>query len=85
MRYDRAAVNLCSLGLYSNISWAGMGCAILVGGTVVVMAGFDAGEFLATVQRRRELMPGDDENPHGSGNKSQSGRWCHRRWPFAYP
>jgi len=53
LRYDRAAVNLCSLGLYSNISWVGMGCTLLAGGTVVVMRSFDAHHWLEQVQRWR--------------------------------
>ncbi len=51
LRYDRATVNLCSIGLFSNISWAGMGCALLTGGTVVIMRGFDAGDWLSLVAR----------------------------------
>jgi acyl-CoA synthetase (AMP-forming)/AMP-acid ligase II len=53
LRYDRAAVTLCALGLFSNISWAGMGCTLLAGGTVVVMRGFDAAGWLREVARRR--------------------------------
>ena len=49
LRYDRAAVTLCSLGLFSNISWAGMGCTLLTGGTVVVMRGFEPGNWLRQV------------------------------------
>ena len=51
LRYDRASVNLCSIGLFSNISWAGMGCTLLTGGTVVVMRAFDADAWLETVDR----------------------------------
>ncbi|MEJ2534964.1 MAG: long-chain fatty acid--CoA ligase, partial [Gammaproteobacteria bacterium] len=51
LRYDRASVNLCSIGLYSNISWAGMGCTLLAGGTVVIMPAFDAGGWLDQVER----------------------------------
>lgn len=53
LRYDRAAVTLCSLGLFSNISWAGMGCTLLAGGTVVVMHGFTAAGWLREVERHR--------------------------------
>jgi acyl-CoA synthetase (AMP-forming)/AMP-acid ligase II len=53
LRYDRAAVNLCSIGLFSNISWAGMGCTLLVGGTVVVMPAFEPGEWLRQVEKHR--------------------------------
>lgn len=52
LRYDRAAVTLCSLGLFSNISWAGMGCTLLTGGTVVVMRHFDPGAWLRQVADR---------------------------------
>jgi long-chain acyl-CoA synthetase len=53
LRYDRAAVTLCSLGLFSNISWAGMGCTLLTGGTVVVMRGFTAAGWLREVEQHR--------------------------------
>jgi len=53
LRYDRAAVTLCSLGLFSNISWAGMGCTLLAGGTVVVLRSFNAGGWLREVERHR--------------------------------
>jgi len=53
LRYDRASVNLCSIGLYSNISWAGMGCTLLAGGTVVIMPAFDAGAWLEQVAKHR--------------------------------
>ncbi len=51
LRYDRASVNLCSIGLYSNISWAGMGCTLLTGGTVVILPAFDGDAWLAEVER----------------------------------
>ncbi len=50
LRYDRASVNLCAIGLYSNISWAGMGSTLLAGGTLVVMRAFDARDWLAAVE-----------------------------------
>jgi acyl-CoA synthetase (AMP-forming)/AMP-acid ligase II len=53
LRYDRAAVTLCALGLFSNISWVGMGCTLLTGGTVVVMRGFNAAGWLQEVERWR--------------------------------
>jgi len=53
LRYHGAAVTLCSLGLYSNISWVGMLCTWLAGGTVVVMPGFDVAEALAMIERHR--------------------------------
>jgi acyl-CoA synthetase (AMP-forming)/AMP-acid ligase II len=53
LRYDSGAVTLCSLGLYSNISWVGLLCTLLAGGTVVVATGFDAGEILQLIERER--------------------------------
>lgn len=53
LRYHGGAVTLCALGLYSNISWVGLLCTFLTGGTVVVARAFDAGEALATIERRR--------------------------------
>lgn len=53
LRYDRAAVNLCAIGLFSNISWVGMGCTLLVGGTVVVMPAFEPGEWLRLAEEHR--------------------------------
>jgi acyl-CoA synthetase (AMP-forming)/AMP-acid ligase II len=52
LRYDRAAVTLCSLGLFSNISWVAMGCTFVTGGAVVVMRGFSAAGWLREVERR---------------------------------
>lgn len=42
-RYDDEARTLCTIGLYSNIMWVAMLCTVLVGGTLVIEAGFDAG------------------------------------------
>jgi len=53
LRYHRAAVNLCSLGLYSNISWVAIGCTLLAGGTVVVMRSFQPRAWLAAVAHYR--------------------------------
>ena len=53
LRYDRASVSLCSIGLFSNISWAALGCTLLTGGTVVIMPAFAAGEWLETAERHR--------------------------------
>jgi acyl-CoA synthetase (AMP-forming)/AMP-acid ligase II len=51
LRYQSNAVTLLSIGLYSNISWAGMLCTFLAGGHVVVMEKFEAGDWLAHVER----------------------------------
>jgi len=42
LRYRSDCVTLCSLGLFSNISWVAMLCTVLVGGTLVVMPHFEA-------------------------------------------
>jgi acyl-CoA synthetase (AMP-forming)/AMP-acid ligase II len=51
LRYHSGAVTLCSLGLYSNISWAAMLATILVGGTIVVMPAFSASGMVELVER----------------------------------
>lgn len=51
LRYASNAVTLLSIGLYSNISWAGMLCTLLPGGHVVIMPKFDAGDWLAHAER----------------------------------
>jgi acyl-CoA synthetase (AMP-forming)/AMP-acid ligase II len=53
LRYHCGARTLCSLGLYSNISWAGFLCTLLAGGTVFVMRAFEPRALLQTVQRER--------------------------------
>jgi len=53
LRYHCGARTLCSLGLYSNISWVGFLCTMLVGGTVVVMRAFEPRKLLEIVQRER--------------------------------
>jgi acyl-CoA synthetase (AMP-forming)/AMP-acid ligase II len=51
LRYHSGAVTVCSLGLYSNISWAAMLSTILVGGTLVVMPSFSPADFVEVVER----------------------------------
>jgi acyl-CoA synthetase (AMP-forming)/AMP-acid ligase II len=51
LRYHSGAVTLCSLGLYSNISWAAMLATILVGGTLVVMPSFTPAGLVETIER----------------------------------
>jgi long-chain acyl-CoA synthetase len=53
LRYHSGARTLCSLGLYSNISWVGFLCTMLAGGTVVILRTFEARALLETVQRER--------------------------------
>jgi acyl-CoA synthetase (AMP-forming)/AMP-acid ligase II len=51
LRYHSGAVTLCSLGLYSNISWVAMLSTVLVGGTIVVMPAFSAEGLVDHVER----------------------------------
>jgi long-chain acyl-CoA synthetase len=53
LRYDSAALALCAIGLFSNISFAMMLCSFLMGGGIVVMEHFDPVEFLAEAARHR--------------------------------
>ena len=53
LRYHCGARTLCSLGLYSNISWAGFLCTLLAGGTVVIMRAFEPRALLEVVGRER--------------------------------
>ena len=49
LRYHGGARTLCSLGLYSNITWVAMLATFWCGGTIVVMPAFDVERFLSTV------------------------------------
>jgi acyl-CoA synthetase (AMP-forming)/AMP-acid ligase II len=53
LRYRGDCVTLCSLGLFSNITWVAMLCTVLVGGTMVVMASFDAAAAVELMARER--------------------------------
>ncbi len=53
LRYHGGARTLCTLALYSNISWVMMLCTFLAGGTLIVTRKFDAGEFVAEAARHR--------------------------------
>jgi len=53
LRYHCGARTLCSLGLYSNISWAGFLCTMLAGGTAVIMRAFEPRALLELVERER--------------------------------
>jgi acyl-CoA synthetase (AMP-forming)/AMP-acid ligase II len=53
LRYRGDCVTLCSLGLFSNITWVAMLCTVLVGGTLVVMPSFDAAAAVALMARER--------------------------------
>ncbi len=51
--YDARAKTLLTIGLYSNISWVGMLCTLLVGGTLVIHQRFDSEQFLQTVSQEK--------------------------------
>jgi long-chain acyl-CoA synthetase len=51
LRYHSGAVAVCSLGLYSNISWTTMLSTILVGGTLVIMPSFTPVALLDAIRR----------------------------------
>jgi acyl-CoA synthetase (AMP-forming)/AMP-acid ligase II len=53
LRYRSDCVTLCSLGLFSNITWVAMLCTVLVGGTLVVMPSFDAAAAVVLIARER--------------------------------
>ncbi len=53
LRYHARAVTLCSLGLYSNISWVGLLCTWVAGGTVVVLPRFTPASALDAIARHR--------------------------------
>ncbi|HXZ59105.1 MAG TPA: AMP-binding protein [Steroidobacteraceae bacterium] len=53
LRYRSDCVTLCSLGLFSNISWVAMLSTVLVGGTIVVMPHFDAAACAALIESER--------------------------------
>jgi acyl-CoA synthetase (AMP-forming)/AMP-acid ligase II len=53
LRYRADCVTLCSLGLFSNITWVAMLCTVLVGGTMVVMPAFDAAAAVELMARER--------------------------------
>lgn len=53
LRYHGAARTLFSIGLYSNISWVGMLCTLIAGGTMVIQEKFDAETTLKIIQREK--------------------------------
>jgi acyl-CoA synthetase (AMP-forming)/AMP-acid ligase II len=50
-RYHFGAISICPIGLYSNIAWASLFCALIVGGTCVVQDRFDEVDWIETVKR----------------------------------
>jgi acyl-CoA synthetase (AMP-forming)/AMP-acid ligase II len=53
LRYRSDCVTLCSLGLFSNISWVAMLATLLVGGTIVLLRTFDPRGALEVIAARR--------------------------------
>jgi long-chain acyl-CoA synthetase len=53
LRYRSGCRTLCSLGLFSNISWVSMLATILVGGTIVLQRHFSARDALRIVASER--------------------------------
>ncbi len=53
LRYHSGARTLCSLGLYSNITWVTILSTFWCGGTIHVMPAFDLGRMLETIERER--------------------------------
>jgi acyl-CoA synthetase (AMP-forming)/AMP-acid ligase II len=52
-RYHFQAVSICPIGLYSNIAWASLFCALIVGGTCVIRNRFDVDDWLGCVEKHR--------------------------------
>ncbi len=50
LRYRSGCRVLCSLGLFSNITWVSMLATMLVGGTIVLLRAFGAREALAIIE-----------------------------------
>ena len=53
LRYRSDCVTLCSLGLFSNITWVAMLCTALVGGTMLVMPAFTAAAAIELMAREK--------------------------------
>jgi len=51
LKYHSGSVIICSLGLYSNISWVSLLANIIVGGTIVIQEKFSAEEFIGLVHK----------------------------------
>lgn len=50
-RYHFEAISICPIGLYSNIAWASVFCALIVGGTCVIQRSFDPASWLDAVEK----------------------------------
>jgi acyl-coenzyme A synthetase/AMP-(fatty) acid ligase len=53
LRYGESTRLLIATGLYSNITWAGMLPALLLGARMTILHGFDSGQVLAAIARDR--------------------------------
>jgi acyl-CoA synthetase (AMP-forming)/AMP-acid ligase II len=53
LRYRAGCRTLCSLGLFSNITWVSMLATMLVGGTMVLLRAFGAREALEAIEAER--------------------------------
>ena len=49
-RYHFASVSICPIGLYSNIAWGSLFCALIVGGTCVIRNKFDPPGWIEDVR-----------------------------------
>lgn len=49
-RYHFASVSICPIGLYSNIAWGSLFCALIVGGTCVIRSKFDPPGWIEDVR-----------------------------------
>jgi long-chain acyl-CoA synthetase len=53
LRYRSGCRTLCSLGLFSNITWVTMLATMLVGGTIALLRAFEPRKALAVIERER--------------------------------
>jgi acyl-CoA synthetase (AMP-forming)/AMP-acid ligase II len=53
LRYRSDCITLCSLGLFSNITWVAMLCTVLVGGTMVICPQFNPAAAVELIERER--------------------------------
>ncbi|NNC37325.1 MAG: acyl--CoA ligase [Hyphomonadaceae bacterium] len=53
LRYNSSARFLATIGMYSNITWVGMLCALLAGGTIYISRKFDAPSLWSQIERDR--------------------------------
>ena len=80
LRYRSGCRTLCSLGLFSNISWVAMLATLLVGGTIVLLRRYTPATALALIERERithgafepvqleRLLAAPERSRHASGS-----------------